>query len=400
MNTHLRKSLIYSIMALVLVNACKQHTKEDDHAQKLDPMEVHQAVTTIDTHIDFNVSYFSDTLNYTHELDIQADLPKMERGGLDVPWLVVYTAQGELTPEGYAAAMDNAIAKFDAIDRLVNVYAPDRIALARNSREVDSIIQIGKKVAMIGIENGYPIGLDTANVRKFYERGARYLSLSHNGHNQLSDSQTGDIDGIYMHDGVSELGKQVIQLCNYYGIMLDISHPSEESIRQTLEYSKAPIIASHSSVRELSEHTRNLSDELLELLKENGGVIQIVALHAYLNREKHYKYTAARDSILAIDPNTDIESIKSQFPPVDVGDLVDHIDYVRDKIGIDHIGISSDFDGGGGIESWNDASETYNVTLELIERGYSQEEIEKIWGGNLLRVLDSVQAISKKLQEK
>ncbi len=383
-------------MASLLFGACQEPPKQEE--QELDPIEFHQAITTIDSHIDFHVDYFTDTLNYTHELDIKVDLPKMERGGLDVPWLVVYTAQGDLTPEGYAAALKNANAKFDAIDRLVNRYAPNRIALATSSKEMDSIIQTGKKAAMIGVENAYSIGLDTSNIRKFYERGARYLSLSHNGHNQLSDSQTGDVEGVYLHNGISELGKQVIELCNYYGIILDISHPSDESIRQTIKHSRAPVIASHSSVRALSDNSRNLSDELLELVRDNGGVVQAVALHYFVNKEKRERFTSARDSILAIDPNTDIETIKEQFPPVDVADYIDHIDYMVEKMGIDHVGISSDFDGGGEIEGWNDASETHNVTLELLARGYSQDEIRKIWGGNLMRVLDEVQEISRSLQ--
>ncbi len=389
-------SIFRWIFGLTLFLGCQEPPQQED--QSLDPMEFHQAITTIDSHIDFNVDYFTDTLNYTHELDIKVDLPKMERGGLDVAWLVVYTAQGDLTDEGYAAALENANAKFDAIDRLVNQYAPDRIALATNSREMDSIIQIGKKVAMIGVENAYSIGLDTSNIRKFHERGARYLSLSHNGHNQLSDSQTGDQDGIYLHNGISDLGRQVIELCNYYGIMLDLSHPSEESIRQTIKHSKAPVIASHSSARALSPNSRNLPDELLELIKDNGGVVQAVALHYFVDKEKRERFTSARDSILAIDPNTDIEFIKVQFPPVDVADYIDHIDYLVEKMGIDHVGISSDFDGGGEIEGWNDASETHNITIELLERGYSEEEIKKIWGGNLMRVLDEVQEISRSLQ--
>ncbi len=385
----------FSIVSIVFWG-CQGPPKNED--QGFDSIEFHQAMTTIDSHIDFYVDYFTDTLNYTHELDIKVDLPKMERGGLDVAWLVVYTAQGELTPEGYATALENANAKFDAIDRLVNQYAPDRIALATSSKEMDSIIQTGKKVAMIGVENAYSIGLDTSNIRKFHERGARYLSLSHNGHNQLSDSQTGDVDGVYLHNGISELGKQVIELCNYYGIILDISHPSDESIRQTIKYSKAPVIASHSSARALSDNSRNLSDELLELVRDNGGVVQAVALHYFVNKEKRERFTSARDSILAIDPNTDLEVIKEQFPPVDVADYIDHIDYMVKKMGIDHVGISSDFDGGGEIEGWHDASETHNVTLELLARGYTPEEIKKIWGGNLMRVLDEVQEVSRSLK--
>ena len=329
-------------------------------------------IITIDTHDDINVANFTDSLNYTMNTETQVNLPKMIEGGLDVAWFVVYTAQGELNEEGYAKAEENAIAKFDAIDRLVNVYAPDQIELALNSDDVRRIYGKGKKVAMIGVENAYPMGLDTANVRKYWEKGARYVSLAHNGHSQFSDSNTGEFDNTTLHGGLSDLGKQVVELLNYYGLMIDISHPSKEAIKQMIELSKAPVIASHSSARALRDHPRNLDDEQLNWVKENGGVIQTTALGAFLTDRKD--------------------------PPPNMDDFMDHIDYMVDKIGIDHVGISSDFDGGGGIVGWKDASETMNVTAALKERGYNESEIEKLWGGNLLRVLDEVQEIAAKLQ--
>jgi membrane dipeptidase len=225
---------------------------------------------------------------------------------------------------------------------------------------------------MIGVENAYPMGLDISNVKKFWERGARYVSLAHNGHSQFSDSNTGEYDGIYLHNGLSDLGKEVVRQLNYYGIMIDISHPSKEAIKQMIELSAAPVVASHSSARALRDHPRNLDDEQLNWVKENGGVVQTVALGSYLTDRKD--------------------------PPPNISDFVDHIDYMVEKIGIDHVGISSDFDGGGGIVGWKDASETMNVTKELRERGYNNDEIAKIWGGNLLRVLDEVQDIAAKLQ--
>ena len=329
-------------------------------------------IITIDTHIDINVDNFTDSLNYTMNTDTQFNLPNMMEGDLDVAWLVVYTAQGELNEEGYKTAYENAISKFDAIDRLVNVYAPDQVELALTSDDVRRIIAKGKKVIMIGVENAYSMGLDTSNVKKFWDRGARYVSLSHNGHSQFTDSNTGEFDGTALHNGLSDLGKEVIELLNYYGIMIDISHPSKEAIRQMAELSKAPIIASHSSARALRDHPRNVDDEQLNWIKENGGVIQTTALGFFL---------------------TDRED-----PPANMDDFMDHIDYMVEKIGIDHVGISSDFDGGGGIVGWEDASETMNVTSALRERGYSESEIAKLWGGNLLRVLDEVQEIAAKLQ--
>ncbi len=330
------------------------------------------SIVTIDTHIDINVENFTDSLNYTMNTDTQFNLPNMMEGKLDVAWLVVYTAQGELNEEGYKAAYENAISKFDAIDRLVNLYAPDQVELALSSQDVSRILAEGKKVIMIGVENAYSMGLDTSNVEEFWKKGARYVSLTHNGHNQFSDSNTGEFDGTTLHNGLSDLGKEVIELLNYYGIMIDISHPSKEAIRQMTELSKAPIIASHSSARALRDHPRNVDDEQLNWIKKNGGVIQTTALGFFL---------------------TDRED-----PPANMDDFMDHIDHMVEKIGIDHVGISSDFDGGGGIVGWEDASETMNVTSALRERGYSESEIAKLWGGNLLRVLDEVQEIAAKLQ--
>ena len=329
-------------------------------------------IITIDTHIDINVENFTDSLNYTMNTDTKFNIPSMIKGGLDVAWLVVYTAQGELNEEGYASAMDNAVAKFDAIDRLVNEYAPSQLEIALNSDDVRKILADDKKVIMIGVENAYPMGLDPTNIEKFWEKGARYVSLSHNGHSQLSDSNTGEFDNTALHNGLSPLGEKAVELLNYYGIMIDISHPSKEAIKQMIKLSKAPVMASHSSARALRDHPRNLDDELLDLIKVNGGVVQTTALGAFLTDRKD--------------------------PPPNMDDFMDHIDYMVEKIGIDHVGISSDFDGGGGIVGWKDASETMNVTAALKERGYSDSEIEKLWGGNLLRVLDQVQEIAVKMQ--
>ena len=353
----MKKNLLFAIIIATSIIGCNN---------SLEP------IITIDTHIDINVDNFTDSLNYTMNTDTQFNLPNMIKGELDVAWLVVYTAQGELNEEGYEAAYDNAISKFDAIDRLVNVYAPDQVELALNSDDVRGILAKGKKVIMIGVENAYSMGLDTSNVKKFWDRGARYVSLTHNGHSQFSDSNTGEFDGTALHNGLSDLGKEVVGLLNYYGIMIDISHPSKEAIRQMAELSKAPIIASHSSARALRDHPRNVDDEQLNWIKKNGGVIQTTALGFFL---------------------TDRED-----PPANMDDFMDHIDYMVGKIGIEHVGISSDFDGGGGIIGWEDASETMNVTSALRDRGYSESEIAKLWGGNLLRVLDEVQQIAKELQ--
>jgi len=368
----------------------------------------------------------------------------MEAGGLDVSWMIVYVGQGPLTEEGYENAHAQAIAKFDAIHRLTEEIAPDRIELALTSADVRRIAASGKKVAMIGIENAYQLGLDLDNIRDFAERGGRYMSLAHNGHSQFSDSNTGERDGVWLHNGLSDLGRQAIVEMNKWGIMIDISHPSKEAIMQMLELTRAPVIASHSSARALNDVSRNLDVEQLMALKENGGVVQTVAFRSYLNTEKNSANRAAAQAATsavaeemdfeilggrgrgggrggrgALQAMSDLErdayqaglarvqeasavriaeEVDPVTPPVGVADFVDHIDYLVELIGIEHVGISSDFDGGGGITGWNDASETFNVTLELVRRGYTEQEIGMIWSGNLLRVLDEVQAVAAEIQ--
>ncbi len=420
-----------SILFLVLFafSAC---TEPDDLTEKA--RKIHNKVITLDTHDDIDINNFTAERNYTEDLGNQVNLPKMKEGGLDVAFFIVYTGQRELNDEGFANAYEQAISKFDAIHRLTEEYAPDEIELALSSDDVRRIIKSGKKVAMIGVENGYPIGTDISRVKEFYDRGARYLSVAHNGHSQLGDSNTGERDDVWIHGGLSDLGRQVVAEANKWGIMLDLSHPAKTTNLQTMELSKAPVIASHSSARAVNDHSRNLSDEELLALKENGGVVQAVAFASYVNSEKDAAHNKEAQRLIAqiseeqgletlgwdeVGKLTDIErvdyfdkmrevrrmaqprieeEVNPIAPPVDVADFVDHIDYMVDLIGINHVGISSDFDGGGGVYGWNGADETFNVTLELVKRGYTEAEIEKLWSGNLLRVLDEVQAVAAKIQ--
>jgi len=424
-------------LSIFLTLSCKEdknfNKEEVKESIEEKAKRIHKEVITIDTHDDINVKNFTDSVNYLQRLETQVNLPKMEEGGLDVAWLIVYTGQGDLNTEGYEKAEENAMAKFEAIHRLCEEIAPDRIGLARTSDDIRKIQKSGKKVAMIGVENAYPMGEDLSNIEKYQKMGARYISLSHNGHSQFCDSNTGELDSVWLYNGLSELGKKAVKEMNRVGIMIDVSHPSKESMKQIIALSEAPIIASHSSARALCGHSRNLDDEQLQLMKENGGVVQTVAFSSYLNTDKSEKRSEYMKSIY----NNVADSLgidwydRSQFgslteaqqkafidnypkvmkigkglaeeredapPPVNVSDFVDHIDYMVKLIGIEHVGISSDFDGGGGIEGWADASETFNVTLELVKRGYTEDDIEKLWGGNLLRVLDEVQSVAQKIQ--
>ena len=398
---------------------------------------IHEKVITLDTHIDFAPADLIGERNYTQRLDTQFNLPNMIDGGLDGLFFVVYVGQTReaQNPEafkapGYERAYKLAIEKFDAVHLFTGEIAPDQIELALNSADVRHIKAQEKKFALMGVENGYPLGEDITRVKEFYERGARYLSLTHNGHNQLADSHTGERDG-WKWNGLSPLGTQVIGEMNRLGIMVDISHASKEAMMQAAALSKAPIIASHSSVRALCDVSRNMDDEQLLALKKTGGVMQVVAYGGFTKTTKpdssdrkaalaaarrefnlpdangpgqHARLQAALKALPAenrLEYENRLAEIDNKFPgdpPATVKDFVDHIDHAVKLIGIDHVGISSDFDGGGGVIGWNDASETFNVTLELVRRGYTEEQIEKLWGGNLLRVMDDVQRIANGLQ--
>ena len=246
---------------------------------------IHDRVIALDTHDDINVADFTPERNYTQDLGNQVNLPKMTAGGLDASFFIVYVGQGPLTAEGYDGAYQQAIAKFDAIHRLTEKIAPDKIELALTAADVRRISKAGKKVALIGVENGYALGdASTAikRVQEFHARGARYLSLAHNGHSQLADSNTGEATGEWLHNGLSDLGRQVIAELNRVGIMVDLSHPSKQANLQAIALSKAPVIASHSSARALCDHSRDLDDEQLLAIKKNGGVVQTVAFASYV----------------------------------------------------------------------------------------------------------------------
>ena len=444
---------------------------------------IHERVITLDTHDDISPNNFRPDCNYTMRLTTQVNLPKMVEGGLDVSFMIVYVGQGPQTPEGYDSAYKQAIAKFDAVHRLTKEIAPKQIGLALTSADVRAIAQSGRKVAVIGIENAYPIGTDIKRVKEFWERGGRYMSLSHNNHSQLADSNTGEANNQWQHNGLSELGRQAVAEMNRWGIMVDVSHPAKTSNLQAIALSKAPVIASHSAARALANHSRNLDDEQLDAIKKNGGVVQTVAFASYVKVEdpkigqarqqeiaavqKEFGVAAAppaegarggarggggggrqaggaaepppcnienpnaapaarggggggggrggggggrgvnAEALAALSPerradyDRQIAAVQAKYPPIpraNVADFVNHIDYLVKKMGIDHVGISSDFDGGGGVDGWNHAGETFNVTLELVRRGYTEAQIAKIWSGNLLRVWGEVEKVAKGIQ--
>jgi membrane dipeptidase len=426
---------------------------------------IHDRVMTLDTHVDIDPDNFlPGEVNYAQRLTTQVDLTKMEQGGLDAVFFSIYVGQGPLDSAGYARAYAQDTAKFNAVHRLAEQLAPARIAIAYTAGDATRIYASGRKVALMGVENGYGIGTDLTRVKEFHDRGARYMSLSHNGHSQLSDSNTGEAAGDWMWHGLSPLGKQVVAEMNRLGIMIDVSHPSKESMMQTLAITKAPIIASHSGARALCNHSRNLDDEQLRALARNGGVVQMVAFRSYVKCDPTGDAARARETaalnqefgitvpargaaagrggaapaparpvagapgascsapparargglgaavdsqVAALAPERRqqyqerLRAITERHPQAagaTVRDFVDHIDHGVKLMGIDHVGISSDFDGGGGVEGFNCALEAVNVTTELVRRGYTEEQIAKIWSGNLLRVLGEVEQTARRIQ--
>jgi membrane dipeptidase len=378
--------------------------------------EIHERVLTIDTHVDIPFDFATSAYDMMKPgpRGQQVHIPTMIEGGLDAPFLIVYMGQGERTISGYAKAAADAFTKFSAIHRAADELYKDKIELAYTAADVRRIYGAGKKPIIIGMENGYSVGKDLRLLDVYHGLGARYLGLLHNGHNDLGDSaQPNAKEPPAEHNGLSALGKDVVAKLNELGIMADISHASMKTALDILAVSKAPVIASHSAVKGVYDHPRNVSDEVLDAVKRSGGVVQIVAFDPYLRAVPPEKTRAvqALQKTMGLRANGDVEklqpgqrqayeaeiaNIENQWPKADVTNLVDHMEYAIKRIGIDHVGISSDFNGGGGIRGWGNAAETLNVTLELVRRGYTEEQIAKLWGGNLLRVMEQVEAYAKR----
>lgn len=370
---------------------------------------VHSRVLTIDTHVDIGRGYATYQLDPGGFTRAQVDLPKMRAGGLDAVFLVVYTGQGPLTPEGYASAREQAESSWRAIQRFVRAY-PEQIGLARSADEIEAIHASGRRVAVLGMENAYPLGGSVADVALWARRGVRYMGLTHIGHNQFGGSSNpqerlGDGED----QGLSVLGRELVKALNDHGILVDVSHAGKRTMLEATRLSRAPVIASHSGAWGHYANPRNLDDEQLRAIRDKGGVAQMVAFRSYVAdlhprvaegqvalRERHFPngWQAATEADIAAYLEG-LAQLRREHGDVTVAQFVDHIDHAVDLIGIDHVGIASDFDGGGGVQGWDDASETVNVTRELLRRGYSEEEIRRLWGGNLLRVMREAERLRR-----
>ena len=369
---------------------------------------------TLDTHVDIPLDYMRDPrFDVGTDTGLQVDLGKMERGGLDAAFFVIYVEQGALTAEGYAKAMATAERKYSAIEMMVERY-PDRIRLATSPGDVVANHDAGLLSAMIGIENGYSLGRSLDALEAAHARGARYLGLTHTGHNaictssgtrpEFGDEPAGD-------RGLSGFGRSVVLRANALGMMVDVSHASDACVRDVLAVSAAPVIASHSSARALVDHPRNLPDDLLRAIAARGGVVQAVAYREFVKSDAaRAEAEAALQARVAESAGAEVydsvlhgalpmavegmRAIEARFPMASLEEYVDHIAHMVDVAGVDHVGIASDFDGGGQVTGWSDASETANVTAALRARGFDDEELAKIWGGNLLRVWRAAEAVA------
>lgn len=331
-------------------------------AMQPDALSIHRTLLTLDTHIDIPWPTGPDPFQ---DGPRRVDLPKMVRGGLSAACFVAYLPQSVRSPAAEDAAYGRAIAMLDQINGMKHV--PSRIAV-RIANRADAI-QAAKRDNVLAIvpcvENGFAVGADLTRIVEFRERGAIYMTLTHNGHNALADScnprrDLGDRET--EHGGLSALGRRAVAVMNRVGMLVDVAHTSRDTMVQAAEESRSPIVSTHSCVSALCDHSRNMTDWQLDVIRDVDGVIQITAVAAFL---------------------------KANAKPGDVtvADFADHIDYAVKRIGVDHVGISSDFDGGGGFSDWQDASQSANITVELLRRGYDRGALEKLWGGNFLRVM-------------
>lgn len=399
--------LIMTLLAgILLLTRCGN--KDQQLIKQAD--KIHASILTVDTHCDTPMGFTDPGFDMgVRSDDGCVDFPKMVEGGLHAEFFAVFTGQGVRNDSTFDLVHNKALEIFAAIHK--NVEKNSSVAeIATTPEDAYRIKKEGKIAAFIGVENGYPIGKDISRVKQYYDMGARYITLAHTKNNDICDSST-DPAGPE-NDGLSSFGTQVVKEMNKLGMMVDISHISDKSFFDVLKVTATPVIASHSSCRALCGSPRNLSDDMLLALKENGGVIQICILGNYLktpepNPELEAKLKGLKDKYgdYNLLPDTLKKIVRTQYrqiqrtyeKPATVKDVVDHIDHVVQVIGIDYVGIGTDFDGGGGVDGCRNASEMKNITIELLRRGYSKSDITKIWGGNIMRVMQKVQDYSKNI---
>ena len=319
---------------------------------------LHGKILSLDSHCDTPMFFEQDINFQSRDPKILVDLHKMTEGHLDASIMVAYLKQEERDDASLLAATRKADRILDEIEQMV-AKSPDFIGIAKTPADLYQNKQAGRKSIMLGIENGYAIGKDISNVERFRNRGVVYMTLCHNGDNDICDSAKGNNE----HGGVSAFGEQVIQEMNRVGMMVDLSHAGEKSFYDAIDISKLPIVCSHSSSRLLCDHPRNLTDDQMRRLAQSGGVAQVTFYDGFLKKEGG----------------------------ATIIDAVHHLNHMVDVMGIEHVGIGTDFDGDGGVIGIASASELINFTRQLLQQRYSDHDIELIWGANFLRVMNQYQ---------
>ncbi|PLX22552.1 MAG: membrane dipeptidase [Salinivirgaceae bacterium] len=397
------KILIYIslILSALSFSQCSEQTLEEKAA------EIHKKALTLDSHTDTPLRFARDTFNIAeyhdgHKTYSRLDLPRMEEGGLDAVFIAAFIGQGHRTAEEHTKANAKTHEIIDSIYAQVN-RNKDKVEVALTPDDAYKLEKEGKRSFFIGIENGYALGNDINEIENFYNRGVRYITLVHTKNNNICDSSTDTVE----NNGLSDMGVEVVQKMNELGMLIDVSHASDKGFYDIIQHSETPVIASHSNARAVCDNPRNMTDDMLKKLAENGGVIQVCLLSNYVKppveqpkrdsafqalREK-YNYFKDLDEATYAEAVREWHETQREYPQIlaKVTDLVDHIDHIVKVAGIDHVGIGSDFDGGGGLEDCFDVSGMPNITLELVKRGYTEEDIIKIWGGNFMRVFREVQ---------
>ena len=371
--------------------------------------EVHVAATPLDAHADVFVATTPEIYR-TDDGVSQLTVDKLVAGGLATLTLAVQSPTGPATPEGIARARAEVDAKLVRIHAIVE-SAPDRLALALSSRDIDRIHADGKIAVLIGFQNAYALGRDLSLVDRYVAEGVRVFAFNHAGNNAFSDSSRPALPGDEPHGGLSALGREAVRKLNDLGVVIDVSQLTPKGVMQTLELSRSPVIASHSAVRALVDETRNLLDEEMDAIAARGGVVHVPPFNTYLApRPPEFvarlgeirtrfglpaEFRGVLDDAYRLEGEARGEYIAlalESVPRATLEDYVDHIDYVVKRIGVEHVGIGTDFDHGAGIIGFKDASEAPNLTRSLLERGYSAEDIARIWSGNFMRVLRAAEA--------
>ncbi len=393
-------------LLLLLAVPLITHAQTNSDAIKEKAAKIHAKALTIDTHADVPINMMKEGFDVAIEHDYakngsQIDFPRMKKGGMDGMFFAVYLGQGKRSPEANADAKKKALAIFDKIHDAVKKN-PDVAGIATTPADAYRLQKEGKRAVFIGMENGWPVDNDLANLKLYYDLGLRYITLSHSANNDIADSST-DPDGPEWN-GLSPFGEKVVEEMNRLGMMVDISHVSDSTFYDVIKLTKVPVIASHSSCRALCDVPRNMTDDMIKTLAKNGGVIQINFVPGFVKKpsmQQELSMKALRLKLRQTDLSADdkkalFEEMKANSKKYEsdmptIKDAVDHIEHVIKLTSVDHVGIGMDLDGGGRVIGLDDVSQIGVITEELVRRGYSAKDIEKIWGGNIMRVLAAVE---------